>query len=276
MKGGLVVFLSVFFEFLEFLKNERFNVIFIVVSDEEGFLRGSWEFIKSGRFDKVDFVFVGELMNEKFMFGVRGRFVIEVGVKGKKVYVVRFYFGINVIEEFVKFVFNFNRIWMKKYLKFGKGLYCIFYFFGLVDGLSVLDEVIVIIDRYVVVGEDWEKVRGEFYRFVERVGVRVEFEIEKYRCLIFEMFFYVVKENNRFVRWFKEVYREVERKSVEIIYGVSVGDFNYFGIYLSKLMFVFGLIGGNWYFVDEWVSVFFVRRVKGIYLCFLRVLVGFR
>ncbi|WP_367884650.1 hypothetical protein [Thermococcus sp. JCM 11816] len=43
------------------------------------------------------------------------------------------------------------------------------------------DEAIAIIDRHVVVGEDWEKVRGELYRLAERVGVRANLKIEKYR-----------------------------------------------------------------------------------------------
>ncbi|WP_367884649.1 M20/M25/M40 family metallo-hydrolase [Thermococcus sp. JCM 11816] len=87
-----------------------------------------------------------------------------------------------------------------------------------------------------------------------------------------------MKENNRFVRWFKETYREVEGKEVEITYGgASVGgDFNYFGTYLGRPTLVFGPIGGNWHSADEWVSVSSVRRVKGIYLRFLRALAGLR
>ncbi|WP_367883239.1 hypothetical protein [Thermococcus peptonophilus] len=49
---------------------------------------------------------------------------------------------------------------MKKHQKLGKGSYCTLYFSGSADGLSVPDEAIAIIDRHVVVGEDWEKVRG--------------------------------------------------------------------------------------------------------------------
>lgn len=210
------------------------------------------------------------------MLGARGRFVIEVGAKGKKAHAARPYLGINAIEELAKLVSNLNRIRMKKHPKLGKGSYCTLYFSGSADGLSVPDEAIAIIDRHVVVGEDWEKVRGELYRLAERVGVRAELEIEKYRRPTPEMLPYVVKENNRFVRRFKEAYREVERKSVEITYGASVGDFNYFGTYLSKPTLVFGPIGGNWHSADEWVSVSSVRRVKGIYLRFLRALAGLR
>ncbi|BAD86355.1 ArgE/DapE-related deacylase [Thermococcus kodakarensis KOD1] len=276
MKGGLAALLSAFLELSELPKNERPNVIFTAVSDEEGFSRGSWELIKSGRLDKADLVLVGEPTNEKLMLGARGRFVIEVGAKGKKAHAARPYLGINAIEELAKLVSNLNRIRMKKHPKLGKGSYCTLYFSGSADGLSVPDEAIAIIDRHVVVGEDWEKVRGELYRLAERVGVRAELEIEKYRRPTPEMLPYVVKENNRFVRRFKEAYREVERKSVEITYGASVGDFNYFGTYLSKPTLVFGPIGGNWHSADEWVSVSSVRRVKGIYLRFLRALAGLR
>ncbi|WP_367883240.1 hypothetical protein [Thermococcus peptonophilus] len=86
---------------------------------------------------------------------------------------------------------------------------------------------------------------GELYRLAERVGIRAELKIEKYRRPTPEMLPYAVKENNRFVRRFKETYREVRGKEVEITYGASVGgDFNYFGTYLGKPTLVFGPIGG--------------------------------
>lgn len=135
---------------------------------------------------------------------------------------------------------------MKKHQKLGKGSYCTLYFSGSADGLSVPDEAIAIIDRHVVVGEDWEKVRGgELYRLAERVGIRAELKIEKYRRPTPEMLPYAVKENNRFVRRFKETYREVRGKEVEITYGASVGgDFNYFGTYLANQRSSSGQSGG--------------------------------
>ncbi|WP_367884651.1 M20/M25/M40 family metallo-hydrolase [Thermococcus sp. JCM 11816] len=123
MKGGLAALLSAFLELSGgFPKNERPNVIFTAVSDEEGFSRGgSWELIKSGRLDKADIVLVGEPTNEKLMLGARGgRFVIEVRTEGKKAHAARPYLGINAIEELAKLVSNLNRIRMKKHPKLGK------------------------------------------------------------------------------------------------------------------------------------------------------------
>ncbi|MBP1911260.1 M20 family metallopeptidase [Thermococcus stetteri] len=276
MKGGLAALLSAFLELSEFPRKERPNLIFTAVSDEEGFSRGAWELIKSGKLKKADLVLVGEPTNEKLMLGARGRFVIEVRAKGRKAHAARPYLGINAVEELAKLVSNLRRIRMKKHPKLGVGSYCTLHLSGSADGLSVPDEAVAIIDRHIVVGEDWEKVKGELYRLAERVEVRAELDVEKYKRPTPEMLPYVVKENNRFVRRFKETYREVGGREVEITYGASVGDFNYFGTYLDKPTLVFGPIGGNWHSADEWVSISSLRRVKEIYLSFLRALVGLR
>ncbi len=85
---------------------------------------------------------------------------------------------------------------------------------------------------------------------------------------------YAVRENNGFVRLFRRVHAALFGKEPGITYGRSVGDFNYFGTYLGKPTLVYGPpIGGNWHSSDEWVSVESVRRVKAMYVEFLRSLV---
>jgi succinyl-diaminopimelate desuccinylase len=276
MKGGLAALLAAFLELSELPRKERPNIIFTAVSDEEGFSRGTWKLIESGKLKKADLVLVGEPTNERLMLGARGRFVIKVKANGKKAHAARPYLGINAVEELAKLVSSLSRVKMRKHPKLGKGSYCTLHFSGSADGLSVPEEATAVIDRHVVVGEDWEKVKGELYRLAERVGVRAELRIEKYKRPTPEMLPYVVKENSKFVRRFKEAYREVEGREIEITYGASVGDFNYFGTYLGRPTLVFGPTGGNWHSADEWVSLSSVRRVKKIYLNFLRALAALR
>ncbi|NJE50056.1 M20/M25/M40 family metallo-hydrolase [Thermococcus sp. 9N3] len=273
MKAGLAVLLSLFVEMGELSKRERPNLIFTAVSDEEGYSRGTWELIKSGKLENADLVLVAEPTRERLMLGARGRFVITVRAKGKKAHAARPGLGINAIEELAKLVSNLGRIKTKSHIKLGRGSYCTLYMKGEADGLSVPDYAEAIIDRHTVIGEDWERVEAELRKLADRVGVKAELEIEKFPRPTPDMLPYVVRENLHEVRLFKRAYFSVTGLDPEVTYGRSVGDFNYFATYLGKPTFVFGPEGGNWHASDEWVSVSSMRRVKEIYRAFLASLV---
>jgi len=272
MKAGLAVLLSLFVEMGELPKRERPNLIFTAVSDEEGFSRGAWKLIESGKLRDADVVLVAEPTNEKLMLGARGRFVIRISAKGRKAHAARPQKGVNAIEELAKVVSNLRRIRMRRHMKLGKGSYCTLSFRGEADGLSVPDRAEALVDRHTVVGENWVGVREEIERLIERLGVAAEIEIERYPRPTPEMLPYAVRENLREVKLFKWAMSTLGVEP-EVTYGKSVGDFNYFATYLRRTTLVFGPIGGNWHGSDEWVSLSSVRRVKGVYREFLKALV---
>lgn len=273
MKAGLAVLLSLFVEMGELSKRERPNLIFTAVSDEEGYSRGTWELIKSGKLENADLVLVAEPTRERLMLGARGRFVITVRARGKKAHAARPWLGVNAIEELAKLVSNLERIRPKSHLKLGRGSYCTLYMRGEADGLSVPDYAEAIIDRHTVIGEDWERVEAELRKLAERVGVKAELEIEKFPRPTPDMLPYVVRENLHEVKLFKRAYTSATGEGPEVTYGRSVGDFNYFATYLGKPTLVFGPEGGNWHASDEWVSVSSMRRVKETCRAFLASLV---
>lgn len=272
MKAGLSALLSAFIELAEAPKRERPNVIFTAVSDEEGFSRGAWELIKSGKLDKADLVLVAEPTNEKLMLGARGRFVLTLRVKGRKAHAARPWLGVNAIEELARLVSNLGRIRLRKHTKLGRGSYCTLSFSGSADGLSVPDEALAVIDRHTVLGEDWGKVKSELEGLAERLSLCGEVSVEKFPRPTPDMLPYAVRENNRFVRLFKKMHSTLLGERPEITYGQSVGDFNYFATYLGKPTIVYGPIGGSWHASDEWVSVSSLRRVKRVYLAYLKAL----
>ncbi len=272
MKAGLSAILSAFVELAEVPKRERPNVIFTAVSDEEGFSRGTWELIRSGKLKKADLVLIAEPTNEKLMLGARGRFVITVRARGRKAHAARPWLGVNAIEELAKLVSNLDRIRPKSHIKLGRGSYCTLSFSGSADGLSVPDKAEAVIDRHVVIGESWEQVEAELRRLAERLNLGAELEIEKFPRPTPDMLPYITRENNKFVRLFKRVHSALLGEGPEVTYGQSVGDFNYFATYLGKPTLVYGPVGGNWHASDEWVSVSSVRRVKQVYLAYLRAL----
>lgn len=273
MKAGLAALITAFVEMGELSKRERPEIIFTAVSDEEGYSRGTWELIKSGKLDGADVVLVAEPTNERLMLGARGRFVVEVEVIGRKAHAARPERGINAVEELGKLIGNLDRIRLRSHVKLGKGSYCTLHVEGSADGLSVPDRARAIIDRHVVVGEDWERVKGELLNLAGRLNLKGEVRVSKFARPTPEMLPYVVKENSRFVRLFKRVHAETFGRPPEITYGRSVGDFNYFGTYLNRPTLVYGPRGGNWHASDEWVSVESLRRVKRFYVEFLKALV---
>ncbi|NJE46712.1 M20 family peptidase [Thermococcus sp. GR7] len=272
MKAGLAAIMAAFIEIAELPRRERPNIIFTAVSDEEGYSRGTWRLIESGKLSDADIVLVAEPTNEKLMLGARGRFVIQVEAFGRKAHAARPEFGINAVEELGKLVGNLSRIRFKRHRKLGTGSYCTLHIEGTADGLSVPDYAKAIIDRHVVVGEDWEKVRGELLKLAERLDLKVELKIERFPRPTPEMLPYTVRENDRFVNLFKKVRGSLFGRGLGITYGRSVGDFNYFGTYLGKPTIVYGPIGGNWHSADEWVSVESLRRVKKVYVEYLKAL----
>ena len=273
MKGGLAAILGAFIELSRFPLEKRPNVIFTAVSDEEGYSRGAWELIQSGKLEGTDLVLVAEPTGESLMLGARGRLVVMVRAIGKRAHAARPYLGVNAIEELGAFVGSLGRIRLRKHGQLGRGSYCTLHIGGSADGLSVPDEAMAIIDRHIVPGEDWEKVRGELLALWEKLGLRGNVEISRFERPTPEMLPYTVRRNSHFVNLFRSVYRALFGGDPEITYGRSVGDFNYFGTYLGRPTLVYGPIGGNWHSADEWVSVSSVKRVKKFYLSYLRAMI---
>ncbi len=272
MKAGLAALLAAFVELGELSRDERPNVILTAVSDEEGYSRGTWRLIEGGKLEGADVVLVGEPTNETLMLGARGRFVVRVEAFGKKAHAARPELGVNAVEELGRLVGNLRRVRLRRHGKLGRGSYCTLHLEGSADGLSVPDSAVAILDRHVVVGEDWDEVVAELTDLAGRLGLKSDLRISKFPRPTPEMLPYVVRENNHFVNLFRKVYRRLFGSIPDITYGRSVGDFNYLATYLEVPTLVYGPVGGNWHSADEWVSIDSLRRVKEFYVEYLKAL----
>lgn len=273
MKGGLAALMSAFIELSQLPRKERPTVIFTAVVDEEGYSKGAWKLIESDKVRKADVVLIAEPTNERLMLGARGRFVVQIEAFGKKAHATQPQNGANAVEDLAKLVGNLDRLRTKKHPKLGKGSWAVLHFEGSADGLSIPDYAKAIVDRHVVPGEEWEMVKGDIEKLVSKLDLRSRIKVSKYPRPTPEMLPYMTRENSTYAQRFKETYRQLFGKAPEILYGRSVGDFNYFGAYLKVPTLVFGPIGGNWHAADEWVSLSSVRRVKELYFEFLKGLV---
>ncbi|WP_048152552.1 M20 family metallopeptidase [Palaeococcus ferrophilus] len=272
MKGGLAALMSAFIEVSQLPRKERPTVIFTAVVDEEGYSRGAWRLVESGIVRKADVALIAEPTNERLMLGARGRFVIQIEAFGKKAHATQPDSGANAVEDLAKVVGNIGRLRTKKHLKLGRGSWAVLHFEGSADGLSIPEYAKAIVDRHVVPGEEWDRVKGDIEKLISKLDLRSRVVVSRYPRPTPEMLPYLTRENSTYAQRFKETYGRLFGETPEVTYGRSVGDFNYFGAYLKVPTLVFGPIGGNWHAADEWVSLSSVRRVKRLYVEFLREL----
>ncbi len=272
MKAGLAALLAAFVELGELPRDERPNVILTAVVDEEGYSRGTWKLIEDRKLDRADVVLVAEPTNETLMLGARGRFVVQLEAFGKKAHAARPELGVNAIEELGRFVGALGRIRLRRHGKLGRGSYCTLHIEGSADGLSVPDSAVALLDRHVVVGEDWDGVVTELTGLTEKLGLKSNLRISRFPRPTPDMRPYVVRENNHFVNLFRKVYRRLFGSIPDITYGRSVGDFNYLATYLGVPTLVYGPVGRNWHSADEWVGVDSLKRVKRFYVEYLKAL----
>ncbi len=272
MKGGLAAIISAFVEVSELPRRKRPTVVFTAVVDEEGYSRGAWRLIESGSIKDADVVFVAEPTNEAVMLGARGRFVLHLKAHGRKAHAARPEEGINAIEELSRLTSYLPTVRMKTHRRLGRGSYCTLYIHGEADGLSVPDYAEAIVDRHVVIGEDWERIEAEVRAAMEKLGIKANIEVSRFNRPTPEMPPYVVRDNNRFASTLIRVYKSLWGEEPRKTYGKSVGDFNYFGAYLGVPTIVFGPRGSNWHAADEWVSLSSVQRVQRTYVELMKTL----
>lgn len=274
MKGGLAALMSAFVEISRLPKRERPNIIFTAVVDEEGYSRGSWKLIESKKLQKADFVLVGDGHNEQLMLGARGRFVIQIESFGKKAHAAIPEQGINAIEELSRLLANLKKGKRKNHERLGYGSFCTLNIEGMADGLSVPEYARAIIDRHIVIGESWDFVKETLEILSRELEIEARIKIERFNRPTPEMLPYCIDENLDPVKTFKKVYNTTTGKEIDIVYGKSVGDFNYFATYLKKPTLVFGPVGGNWHGANEWVSLNSVKRTKRVFVEFLKKIIG--
>ncbi len=270
MKAGLAINMSLYKHFSS-KKCWRANLIFVGACDEEGNSKGSFLYLeklkKDRRFSKERlFAMLTEPTNEAIMLGCRGRYVVEIVVKGISAHGARPYLGINAIDDAAKIVETLADVPIREHPRLGKGSVCVLKIEGGGESLSVPDTCIIRLDRHVVPPETMEDVMSDVKRAASKANVRSKVE---YRWMSRPTPFlepYEIKRSNAFAKNFINVVKRTGTKP-QLIYGASVGDFNLFGNVMPTL--VYGPKGAKWHSPGEYVEVESVKRCEGTLARFL-------
>jgi len=276
MKAGVAINMALFKEFAS-RKAWNANIIFVGACDEEGNSKGSYEYLqkfKKRKFDKErTLALLTEPTNEKLMLGCRGRYVVEIKVKGVSAHGARPYLGVNAIEDAAKVIEAISKVPIKRHPRLGKGSICVLKIEGGGDSLSVPDLCKIRVDRHVVPGETKSSVMKDIVNAVlnkvskSNLRSKIEFNWMERPTPFLEP--YELSKTRNVVNKFLIAAKEFGL-DVRFTYGESVGDYNLFGRCMPTL--VFGPSGGKWHSHDEFVNLESVLRCKRVLSRFIEIL----
>ncbi len=261
MKGGLS---AIIWAYRRAVKEKLpVNLIFTAVVDEEINSQGAYELLKE---IKGDIALIAEPTGEKMMLGARGRYVLDMAVKGRSSHGARPYKGVNSIEcgaEIIKALKS-----MKIPEKNGmKGSVAPLKIEGGGDFLSVPESCLIVIDRHVIPGESRELVMDGFKNLIENLNLPCEVEISWHSRPTPFLEPYSFSPDEGLIRDFASLYIE-KYGELRTICGESVGDYNLFAKYMPTV--VYGPKGENWHSADEFVYTDSLERVASFYYEFIR------
>lgn len=282
MKSGVVAIMMAVEAFYTRHKEFRGEIIYTIVSDEEGpYGLGTDAIILDGFADNADCAIVTEpssgFTGEGFptlCLGARGGYNYTVYLKGKSSHAADPEKGLNAISEASKLILELEKTQMITDEKLGKGDICIIKMEGGGAACSVAELASFTVFRHVVRGETKEYLIQEVEAAAKRAGVKAELKVvfrDSPHSLNDGFMPYVVDEDNEYSISFQKAIEEVTGKKPEFGYFSSIGDFNYLGTRLNIPTFVFGPSGENYHAADEYVNISSVVQTAEIIYRFLEM-----
>jgi acetylornithine deacetylase/succinyl-diaminopimelate desuccinylase-like protein len=272
MKAGCAIAIESF----NWAKKNGKNVIFTAVSDEEGNSTGSYFLLKDILNKELEggsinlLCLIPEDTHEIVKLGARGRYVIEITIKGYSAHGATPEQGTNAITEAVKILETLEKLPIRSHPKMGSGSSCVLKIEGGGYSLSVPDKCVIRVDRHIVPGEDKDTIMDDFKMIMKSIDMICDYELSFMERKTPFLEPYILEEDDPWAKKFTSAFREFYRKEPEIGYGRSVGDFNAFGNIIPTI--VFGPAGESAHAPNECVYIDSVKRCMDFYVDLLEKL----
>lgn len=286
MKGGVTAIMLALEAFNESVKEFSGEVLYTLVSDEEGpYGLGTDATIMDGITDNADVAIVPEpsggfagVEYPCLCLGARGGWKYTVSVEGKSAHGANPEKGVNAISEASKILLELkNNTELKAHEKLGRGSICVLDIEGGGAPLSVPDKASFSVFRHVTIGEDKDYLQQEVEKAIKRANIKGRATM-KFRDAPhpenggFQP--YIVEEDNPYTTTIKQSILSATNTEANIAYFSSVGDFNYLGSRASLPTFVFGPNGKNYHAANEYVELnTVVKTARVIYDFLIKLLV---
>jgi acetylornithine deacetylase/succinyl-diaminopimelate desuccinylase-like protein len=262
MKAGVAIAIDAFRQ----RAGKDVNLIFSASTDEEGNSLGTYNILKK-KDPKAALCLIPEPTDENVMLGCRGRYVVEIAVKGKAAHGARPHLGMNAIEDAARIINNLPRVKVRQHDLLGRGSLCVLKVWGGGDSLSVPERCYIRVDRHIVEGETKEMIIDDFKKAFLPLGLKsgIEFRWMKRPTPFLEPF--MTKRTVYVTTFLMAAKANLPPEAGNEVYGESVGDYNLFGARMPTI--VCGPSGGDWHSPNEYVDIESIVRVRDLYIHFL-------
>ncbi|QNO15758.1 M20/M25/M40 family metallo-hydrolase [Alkalicella caledoniensis] len=275
MKGGLASII----ETLRYIKENNVklqgDITVAFVSDEEVQSRGTYNLLTEHGL-KADMAIMAECRFTDAAVGFRGRYSINVSVKGKTGHASRYpNVGENAVISASKLAIAIEQLPTLVHPKIGEGTWCIRHIEGgIKNTLSVPDKCDLLVDRYVVPGESFDTCRDQILNAAKSIGLQGKVEVTLVHRPLPYMESFVIDENLPIVKSVVKNFRNVTGKEIELSYDKSVCDSNFLVTIGNIPTITFGPSGKNLHQSNEFGLISEILDCTKIYIDVIQDLLG--
>jgi succinyl-diaminopimelate desuccinylase len=267
MKGGFACALTALKAFVD--SNLSFNgeLLFSGVIDEEAYSKGARAMLKS-EWGKCDAILLCEPYSgdesKPIPLGITGKVLYDVTVKGCAAHGFSPHLGINAIEEAAHIITALERLRMRRHPEFGQGNTCTLKIEGGYKVYSVVvpDRCRFEVNRLLVPGESVQNAVEDLEELLKSLELRADVEVGT-KPPQYEPF--VLKKDERIIRIFNEVYREVCGFDPHYGYASGITDANVFTGEAGIPCLHLGPKRGDPHKANEYVSLDWLPTVTKMY-----------
>ncbi len=265
MKAGCAAIMCAIANFKENVQDFKGEIVFQLVSDEEGpYGLGSYSLVKDGFMDGIGVAIIPEpssaFIKKPFpclCLGARGGYNYTVNVTGKSAHAATPELGISAIEGASNIMLELLKSELRQDDKLGKGSIYVIDIKGGGQSCSVAESASFSVFRHTVTGEDKKYLEEEFENALSKANTTAEAHI-KFRPDPYDgdggFVPYTVDSDNLYANNLLRSINEITGKEAQIGYFSSIGDFNTIAA-CDIPVYVFGPDGGNFHSPDEYVLI---------------------
>ncbi len=252
MKGGLAAILETM-EYYTSHKDEFTGCILgCFVSDEEMLSKGTYQLVSDGI--TADMAIMAECRYDNVAVGFRGRYSLDVIVRGESAHTKSYpEVGKNAIIMAGRLAEGIEKLPTKTHPKLKHGTWCVRHIEGgTTSTLSVPDVCTMMVDRFVVPGEDEEMCIKQVEALAAELGLGdcVDVRLRPRSSAYMQSF--AVEEDHELVVTLRGKFRDVTGKDLPCGYDPSVCDSNILAVSLGIPTVTFGPSGGGMHAANEY------------------------
>lgn len=274
MKGGLAAILETV-EYYSQHKDEFVGkILACFVSDEENLSKGTYSLVEAGI--TADMAIMAECRYDNVAIGFRGRYSIEVTVRGKAAHASHYpYVGENALISAGKLAEAIEALPTLQHSALKEGSWCVRYIEGGVkNALIVPESCDLFVDRYVVPGESYEICQKQIHEAANKLGLegKVDVRLKARKSPYMESF--ALDVDHELVQAIKRNFMAITGKVLPHEYDPSVCDSNILAVSLNIPTITFGPSGGGMHSANEYGYKYQVENCAKIYIATVKELLN--